>query len=150
MGIRRLVLSCTMFVLSAFAVFLVVNTGQVGGKPGGSAAPVITPVVTCGRITKTCEVTVSVDECKDKVAREKVRELLGDPMSISPCREAQQGLTAECPDGCFLDYSSFVFVPGKTEFLSSKQPESDSPCRTTGKRKVNLRATCRPQDQNQK
>ncbi len=141
---KKLVFACTIFVVIAFGAFLYI---QLAPKKTEIIKPIkiLTPSEpTCGgSITKNCEVNVTVNECDEKVARNMLQEQLVDPFTHPSCRQAQEELAKSCPEGCFLDYSTFFNVSGKAEIYFEQDPSSEKKCAVSGRRKIRMRATCK-------
>lgn len=80
--------------------------------------------------------------CNPDKAKQRVESVLSDPLSTDGCKDTLARLGSGCPNGCELDNSQPLVVPGKLKFQSDARPNEAGLCSASGEVIVVLRAPC--------
>jgi len=104
----------------------------------------------CGTSTVRCvssaEVKLEsspVDGCPTDKARRRIESILASPMEVENCKAEALKLSAGCPQGCSLEGSAPLVVPGLLDFRADSGPNESGLCVASGSIHVTMRARCK-------
>ena len=98
----------------------------------------------CGSSAGSClaDYEVKAEGCEQVRSREKIANVLANPIAAGSCATIEAQLQQGCAPGCQLDSSSLVIVPGKIEYMTDPQRDGLGRCTVRGKRAVRVSGEC--------
>lgn len=95
----------------------------------------------------TARATVRIDSptgepCNADKAKQRIESVLRDPLSNEGCAGVSARLSSECPEGCALEDTAPLVVPGQMKFQIDEAPNEAGQCSASGEIAVVVRGSC--------